>query len=170
MTGWRLVETRFGDVGVEAGPLGVRQVWLPGTLPHGFATMPGDDAEERMLDAAELQLTEYAAGERRRFELPLDESLLPVGFAGEALRRLADIAFGEVASYGEVAVLAGRPRAARAVGTACSKNPLPLLLPCHRVVRSNDLGSYGGGEALKAALLAHEFAHSDAPKPAWWRG
>lgn len=169
MNGFRLVETPFGAIGLEASAEGLRQVWLPPSLPPDFATMPGDAAEERVLDEVERQLHEYAAGEREDFEVLLDWSLAPGGFTGEALRALRDIGFGEVESYGSVAARLGHPGAARAVGTACARNPLALVIPCHRVVRSSGMGLYGGGEAMKRALLAHEFARSRRPAPDWWR-
>ena len=168
MTGWRLVGTRFGPIGLEAGAAGLRRVLLPPSIPPDFGSMPGGAADEAVLDAAERQLREYEAGERRRFELPLDWSSAPGGFAGEALRAVAEIGFGEVESYGEVAARAGRPRAARAVGTACSRNPLALVVPCHRVVRASGMGPYGGGESMKRALLEHEFALAGVPMPPRW--
>ncbi|NLT26780.1 MAG: methylated-DNA--[protein]-cysteine S-methyltransferase [Microbacteriaceae bacterium] len=170
MTGWRRVVTPFGPIGLEATAAGLRQVWLPPTIPPDFATMPGGPADEAVLDDAERQLREYADGERREFDVPLDWSLAPGGFTGEALRALAAIGYGEVESYGEIAARLGRPGAARAVGTACARNPLALVVPCHRVVRANGMGLYGGGEAMKRALLAHEFATSGLDAPPWWRG
>lgn len=110
----------------------------------------------RPLDPVATELDQYFAGHRRRFEVPLDLRLAH-GFRREVLHRLAAIAYGTTASYAEVAAAAGKPRAARAVGTACATNPLPLLLPCHRVVRSDgSLGGYGGGLDAKVALLALE--------------
>lgn len=110
------------------------------------------------LDAAARELDEYFAGDRRHFEVHLDWRLAD-GFRAAVLRRLPDIAYGETASYGAVAGLAGRPRAARAVGTACATNPLPIVVPCHRVVRADGaLGGYLGGEEAKALLLRHEAA------------
>ena len=171
MTGWRLVGTGFGPIGLEATGAGLRRVLLPPTIPPDFRSMPGEAADEAVLDEAERQLREYDAGERHEFELPLDWSLAPAGFAGEALRALLAIGFGEVESYGEIAARLGRPGAARAVGTACARNPLALVVPCHRVVRAGGMGRYGGGESMKRALLEHEFALSGREaQPAWWRG
>jgi methylated-DNA-[protein]-cysteine S-methyltransferase len=112
----------------------------------------------RRLVAAAAQLDEYFAGRRREFELPLDLSLAS-GFRRTVLGRLRDIGYGRTASYAAVAAAAGRPRAVRAVGSACATNPLPVVLPCHRVVRSD--GSYGGylgGPTAKRLLLALEAA------------
>jgi len=108
------------------------------------------------LDAAARELDEYFAGRRKRFGLPLDWRL-STGFRATVLAHLGDIAYGRTASYATVALLAGRPKAARAVGTACATNPLPIVLPCHRVVRSDGgMGGYLGGLAAKITLLELE--------------
>lgn len=110
------------------------------------------------LDEAGRQLDEYFAGQRKRFELPLDWRLSK-GFRREVLTHLRDIGYGHTESYAQVAAAAGSPRAVRAVGTACATNPLPLVVPCHRVVRSDgSAGGYAGGPDAKAALLALEAA------------
>lgn len=103
------------------------------------------------------QFDEYFAGERREFDLPLSWRLTS-GFAREALQRVCDIPYGETASYGEVAAMAGRPRAARAVGTACRTTPFSIVVPVHRVVRADgSLGEYGGNEAVKRFLVDLEY-------------
>ena len=102
-------------------------------------------------------LLEYLAGTRRDLDVPLDWALVRGGFRREALEALARVPYGEVVSYAELAARAGRPRAVRAAGTACATNPLPVVVPCHRVVRSDGrLGNYGGGVPLKARLLRLE--------------
>jgi methylated-DNA-[protein]-cysteine S-methyltransferase len=112
----------------------------------------------RRLDAAAHQLDEYFAGRRHAFDLHLDWRL-STGFRATVLRHLPDIAYGHTASYATVAQLAGRPKAVRAVGTACATNPLPVVVPCHRVVRSDgSLGGYLGGVVAKATLLELEAA------------
>ncbi len=112
----------------------------------------------RRLDPAARELEEYFAGRRRRFGLPLDLSL-STGFRRLVLGHLPDIAYGQTASYATVAAGAGRPRAVRAVGTACATNPLPIVVPCHRVIRSDgSLGGYLGGPAAKQTLLDLEAA------------
>jgi methylated-DNA-[protein]-cysteine S-methyltransferase len=112
----------------------------------------------RRLDPAARELDEYFAGARRQFDLPLDLSLSR-GFRLTVLSHLPDIGYGQTASYGTVAALAGRPRAARAVGTACASNPLPVVVPCHRVIRADgDIGAYLGGPAAKRLLLGLEAA------------
>ena len=110
------------------------------------------------LEAVARQLEEYFAGHRRGFEVPLDLTLAG-GFRRAVLQVLQDIGFGDTASYAGVAARAGSPRAVRAVGTACALNPLPLLVPCHRVVRSDGSpGQYAGGEGAKRRLLQLEGA------------
>lgn len=112
----------------------------------------------RRLDAAAREIDEYFSGLRRSFDLPLDFSL-STGFRRLVLSHLPDIAYGRTASYAAIAAAAGSPRAARAVGTACATNPLPVVVPCHRVVNSDGSpGRYIGGPAVKQALLALEAA------------
>ncbi|MFD6884201.1 methylated-DNA--[protein]-cysteine S-methyltransferase [Rhodococcus sp. NPDC060084] len=115
------------------------------------------DAPARFDDAVR-QLDEYFGGTRTAFDLPLDFRLA-TGFRREVISRLADIEYGRTASYADVAASAGSPRAVRAVGTACAKNPLPVVLPCHRVVRTDGgLGQYAGGVEAKQILLRLEAA------------
>ena len=110
------------------------------------------------LDPLVRELEEYFAGTRRTFDLPLDRRLAS-GFRAEVLAHLPEISYGSTASYAAVARLAGNPGAVRAVGTACARNPLPIVVPCHRVVRSDGTpGQYAGGGEAKLALLALEAA------------
>jgi methylated-DNA-[protein]-cysteine S-methyltransferase len=110
----------------------------------------------RRLDEAARQLEEYFAGRRRDFALPLDFRLSR-GFRREVLAHLVTIGYGRTESYSQVAGATGHPRAVRAVGSACATNPLPLVVPCHRVLRSDgSLGGYIGGLTVKTALLALE--------------
>lgn len=111
------------------------------------------------LDRLATEIDEYFAGERRTFDLPLDLTMATGPFRREVLSHLRDIGYGRTASYAQVALAAGSPRAVRAVGTACARNPLPLVVPCHRVVRSDgSSGSYAGGPEAKRLLLALEHA------------
>lgn len=110
------------------------------------------------LDDTARQIDEYFAGTRDAFDVLLDLRL-STGFRREVLDRLPEIAYGHTASYAQVAALSGRPRAVRAVGTACATNPLPVVVPCHRVIRSDgSIGAYRGGPEAKAVLLALEAA------------
>ena len=110
------------------------------------------------LDQASRQIEEYFAGRRTVFEVPLDFRLSR-GFRRIVLQHLPDIAYGHTMSYGQVAAAAGSPRAVRAVGSACATNPLPVVVPCHRVVRADGSpGGYVGGPEAKRTLLDLEAA------------
>ena len=110
------------------------------------------------LEAVARELDEYFAGRRRAFDVPLDWQL-SAGFRNTVLHHLPEIGYGQTASYAAVARSAGNPKAVRAVGSACANNPLPLVVPCHRVVRSDgSIGGYGGGVEAKRMLLALEAA------------
>ena len=108
------------------------------------------------LDVVAREIDEYFAGRRSAFDVPLDLQLSH-GFRRKVLSHLPEIGYGKTASYAEIAKAAGSPRAVRAVGSACATNPLPVVLPCHRVVRSDGtLGQYVGGVQAKETLLALE--------------
>jgi methylated-DNA-[protein]-cysteine S-methyltransferase len=110
------------------------------------------------LDEVRRELEQYFEGDRRSFELPLDWRLSR-GFRCEVLRKLVRVPYGETATYAEMAIRAGRPRAYRAAGSACGSNPMPIVVPCHRVVPSGGgLGNYGGGVDVKKYLLELEGA------------
>ncbi|NGX10413.1 methylated-DNA--[protein]-cysteine S-methyltransferase [Mycobacteroides franklinii] len=112
----------------------------------------------RRLDNAARELDEYFAGTRQDFDIPLDWRL-SAGFRSTVLHHLHEIGYGRTASYAAVAKLAGSPKAVRAVGTACATNPLPVVVPCHRVVRSDGaMGGYLGGVEAKRLLLDLEAA------------
>jgi methylated-DNA-[protein]-cysteine S-methyltransferase len=121
------------------------------TLSHRLS--PRVLRSPRRLDAVARELEEYFAGRRRVFDLALDLSL-SAGFRQLVQRQLPGIGYGQTRSYRQVAELVGNPKAVRAVGTACATNPLPVVVPCHRVVRSDGTpGRYVGGLAAKTALL-----------------
>jgi len=110
---------------------------------------------ERKLATARRQLREYFAGKRREFDLPLH--LSGTEFQVSVLKALREIPYGETVSYGEIARRIGRPKAVRAVGAANGRNPLPIVVPCHRVIGSTgDLTGFGGGLDTKEALLRLE--------------
>lgn len=126
-------------------------------LTHQLGSTPQHEETEAATAAGE-QLDEYFAGDRAEFDLPLDWRLVR-GFTREALEAVRDIPYGETAGYGEVAILAGSPRAARAVGTACATTPFSIVVPVHRVVRSDgSLGEYGGHPEVKKFLIDLERA------------
>jgi methylated-DNA-[protein]-cysteine S-methyltransferase len=112
----------------------------------------------RPTDEARRQLDEYFAGDRRSFDLEVDLRLARE-FGRTVLEELSRVPYGELTTYGTLAARAGRPRAARAVGTVMNRNPVPIILPCHRVVGSTgSLVGYGGGLERKRALLELEGA------------
>jgi methylated-DNA-[protein]-cysteine S-methyltransferase len=114
--------------------------------------------EAQLVDACR-QLREYFAGERRHFDLPL--KLKGTEFQVRVLEALQGIPYGETTSYGEIAKRIGRPKAVRAVGAANGRNPIPIVVPCHRVIGSSgDLTGFGGGLDTKEALLRLEAEHS----------
>lgn len=107
-------------------------------------------------DTVAPQLREYFEGKRRQLDLPLDlRGVTP--FRAEVLRELAKVPYGETTTYTELARAVGNPKAVRAVGSACATNPLPILIPCHRVLRADGaLGGYRGGVDAKRYLLQLE--------------
>jgi methylated-DNA-[protein]-cysteine S-methyltransferase len=112
----------------------------------------------KRLDAAARELDEYFGRKRQAFDLPLDLSL-SAGFRQRVQRHLPEIGYGQTRTYGQVAELVGNPKAVRAVGTACATNPLPVVVPCHRVLRADGTpGGYVGGPAAKTTLLRLEAA------------
>ena len=114
---------------------------------------------EKPLAEARRQLQEYFDGHRTDFDLPL--KLTGTEFQVSVLRALQEIPYGETVSYGEIARRIGRPRAVRAVGAANGRNPLPIVVPCHRVIGSTgDLTGFGGGLDTKEALLRLEAEHT----------
>jgi methylated-DNA-[protein]-cysteine S-methyltransferase len=150
---------------IAATERGVVRVGLPNQEPDEVVEELAAAVSPRILEArsrldAELrELDEYFAGRRQDFDLPIDWSLARPGFYGKVLHLLADIPYGQVATYGEMAARAGNARASRAAGTACGSNPVPIVVPCHRVVRSGGaIGNYGGGPEMKRFLLKHEGA------------
>ena len=121
------------------------------------------EAPARLDPVQARELDEYFEGTRRDFDIPLDWTLVGP-FARRVLRATARIPFGEVSSYAEVAGQAGSPRGSRAAGNALGSNPMPIVVPCHRVLRTGGaLGGYGGGTHRKRFLLALEGSLPDEP-------
>ena len=156
---WTTVDTPVGPLLLAGTPQGLVRVAY-GTEGHDAVLQTlADRISPRVLraparlSAAVRQLEEYFAGRRTAFELPLDLRLA-AGFRRAVLTQLRQVGYGTTASYATVAAAAGSPRAVRAVGTACATNPLPVVVPCHRVVRSDGgIGQYVGGTEAKKALL-----------------
>jgi methylated-DNA-[protein]-cysteine S-methyltransferase len=162
---YRTVDTPVGSLLLAATDQGLVRVAYPNQGHEAALQALADRVSPRVLhapgrlDPVARQLDDYFAGRRRRFELPLDWRL-STGFRSTVLHHLAtDVDYGRTASYAALAALAGNPKAVRAVGTACATNPLPVVVPCHRVVRSDGaVGNYAGGVEAKRTLLALEAA------------
>jgi methylated-DNA-[protein]-cysteine S-methyltransferase len=158
-------ESPFGDLLVASTPKGLVKVGFlhTGSEDEMLAEL-SDHLSPRILhaparvDDARRQLDEYFAGRRRRFDLRTDRALIH-GFARAVLAKTARIPYGSFLTYAEVAAEAGSPRAHRAAGSALARNPIPIVIPCHRVLRSGGaVGNYGGGPEMKAQLLRMEGA------------
>jgi len=158
---FRLVDSPLGLLRLQASPQGLSHVEIAaaGTPQEAVSSVDQGDAGKHsadVLDATQAQLAEYFAGRRRAFELPLD---LPetTAFRAAVHALLAEIGYGETVTYRDVAKMLGRPGATRAVGSACGTNPLLIVRPCHRVLRSDGgLGGYAGGLDAKRFLLTLE--------------
>ena len=164
-----LLDVAYCTVDSPLGPL-LAAATPRGLVKLGYPNVPADEQLARLaarisprvieaparLDPVRRELDEYFAGTRRSFDVAIDWRLT-AGFVRKVLRRTARIPFGETRSYGEVAASAGSPRAFRAAGSALGANPIPIVVPCHRVLRSGGgLGGYGGGLDLKRRLLEIE--------------
>jgi methylated-DNA-[protein]-cysteine S-methyltransferase len=148
----RAIETAIGTLGVDASEAGLRRVRLPGE--HEVDAI-GDGQAAGNAAAAASQLAEYARGEREEFELSLDWSGVEQAHR-RVLETLCEIApYGTTVTYGELGTRAGGVDP-RDVGVMMATNPLPLVVPCHRVLASDGLGGYGGGLELKRRLLELE--------------
>jgi methylated-DNA-[protein]-cysteine S-methyltransferase len=145
------VDTPVGTLTLVAGGGGLRELLWAGEPPPAGAT----EGRDAVLAAAAEQLRDYFAGRRTAFDLELE--LHGTAFQRRAWRALAEIPFGVTRTYGEQALALGRPAAARAVGAANGRNPLPIVLPCHRLIGADgSLTGFGGGLEVKRALLEHE--------------
>jgi methylated-DNA-[protein]-cysteine S-methyltransferase len=161
---YRIVDSPLGSLLLASTPRGLVRLAYAREDHDAVLARLADSVSPRVLraparlDAAARELDEYFAGRRRQFSLPLDFRLSR-GFRLAVLTHLREIAYGTTESYAVVAAAAGSPAAVRAVGTACATNPLPVVVPCHRVVRSDgSIGQYVGGPGAKQALLALEAA------------
>jgi methylated-DNA-[protein]-cysteine S-methyltransferase len=160
------VDTPLGTGMVAATSRGLLRVMLPTDSPERVLEQISVQVTPRLLelparlDRERRELDEYFRGRRESFDLELDWRLTPAGFYRKVLRAaVRRLPFGVTASYGEVAAWAGNPRAYRAAGTALAANPIPIVVPCHRVLRAGGaLGQYGGGPEMKEWLLRLEGA------------
>lgn len=157
---YRTVDSPVGPLLIAATPVGLVRVAFSSEGHDAVLQNLADRISSRLLhaparlDAVARQLDEYFSGRRHTFDVPLDWQLSK-GFRRVVLGHLAvDVDYGTTASYGTLARLSGSPKAVRAVGTTCATNPIPVVVPCHRVIRADGtLGSYRGGPAAKRALL-----------------
>jgi methylated-DNA-[protein]-cysteine S-methyltransferase len=159
---YRTVDSPFGPLLLAATTKGLIRVAFDREGHDAVLARLAAEVSPRILHAARplenaaAQFDEYFSGRRRGFDMPIDLRLAN-GFRRTVLRCLRRIAYGHTESYATVAEAAGKPNAARAVGSACSHNPLPIVVPCHRVVRSDgSIGEYLGGTEVKCALLTME--------------
>ena len=155
-------ETRIGLLTMEAEHGLLLQVILPGSpvIPRGHETIQTESQsseDKKILEAAFLQIQAYLEGNRKTFSIPFQFYGSP--FQEKIWNALLRIPYGETRTYGELASMAEKPLAFRAAGGACHQNPLPILIPCHRVVAAKGLGGFGGGLKSKTFLLTLEQKH-----------
>ena len=157
------LDTPLGTMLVAETEKGLVRVGLPREGFDDVLSALAEDVSPRLLerparvDRVRRELDEYFGGERRAFDLPLDWRLITGSFRCNVLEEISRVPFGEAITYGEAAARAGSPRAHRAAGNALGSNPIPIVIPCHRVVRAGgDIGGYGGGPEMKRYLLRHE--------------
>jgi methylated-DNA-[protein]-cysteine S-methyltransferase len=156
------VDSPFGSLLIAATPRGVVRVNLPNYDPEETLEELAAKVSPRVLEAparlerARRELDLYFEGRLTEFDLPIDWQLTH-GFRGKVQRAINRIPYGKTRTYTEMARRAGNERAVRAAGSACGTNPIPIVVPCHRVLRSGGaLGGYGGGLPMKEALLKLE--------------
>ena len=156
---YRTLDTPVGQLLIAATPLGLIRVAYARQDHEAVLTALAEQVSPRVLfaprklDDAARQFDDYFTRQRRVFDLAVDLRLA-TGFRRTVLEHLPDVSYGRTVSYGELAAEVGHPRAARAVGTACATNPLPLVIPCHRVVLGDGSpGAYIGGPEIKRVLL-----------------
>jgi methylated-DNA-[protein]-cysteine S-methyltransferase len=156
------MDSPLGELLVAVTPRGVVRVAYASEIADQVLAELAERVSPRVLrlprrtDALRRELDEYFAGSRRQFDIPIDWSLIR-GFAVGVLRATAEVPFGQVTTYGQMAEAAGSPRASRAAGNALGSNPIPIVVPCHRVLHSGGgLGGYAGGLERKKLLLTLE--------------
>ena len=147
-----LIDTPIGALTVLANDVGICRVWF-GDLEENVS---GTTVADAHLETALTQLREYFDGERTSFDVTIDRGGR-AGFRGEVLDALETVSFGQTMTYGDLAARAGRPKAARAVGSAMATNPIAIIVPCHRVLPTGGgVGQFGGGVPAKEWLLRRE--------------
>ena len=153
-----IVDSPVGELFVAATDRGLCRIsYHPDGMEDVLARTFGPRVMRSPLDEIRRELDEYFEGTRRDFDLPLDVRVAP--FHADVLEELARVPYGRTDTYGSLAAKVGRPRAARAVGTVMNRNPIPIVLPCHRIVGANgSLTGYAGGLDVKLRLLQLEGA------------
>jgi methylated-DNA-[protein]-cysteine S-methyltransferase len=153
-----VVESPVGDLLLAATPRGLCRIsYTVEGVEDDLARRFGVRVLRTPLDDVRRELDEYFEGRRREFDLPIDLRVAP--FHEDVLHELARVPYGHTDTYGHLAAKVGKPKAARAVGTVMNRNPIPIVLPCHRIVGANGaLTGYGGGLHVKRALLELEGA------------
>jgi methylated-DNA-[protein]-cysteine S-methyltransferase len=153
-----IVDSPVGELFVAATERGLARIsYWPEGMEETLARTFGPRILRSPLDEVRRELDEYFAGTRKVFDLPLDLRVAP--FHVDVLLELARVPYGQTETYGALAAKAGRPKAARAVGTVMNRNPIPIVLPCHRIVGANgSLTGYAGGLDVKLRLLQLEGA------------
>lgn len=171
--GYRVVDSPLGPLWVAVGPKGVLAIHYGAEPSHlELARIvrvygPGVLPDPRRADPVARELDQYFEGKRRVFDVRVDLSTL-TPFQRAILGATARVGYGDVATYGTVAADAGNPRASRAAGAALGSNPVPIVVPCHRVLASDgSLGGYGGGLEAKRRLLKLE--RGSVPPGGWVR-
>lgn len=162
---FRHIDSPVGSLTIAASDAGLRAIEFPSNRHPVRRNHEWREGDHPLLRRAQAQLDEYFAGQRRTFDLPLAPQGTP--FQREVWFALAAIPYGRTASYAHLAAQVGRPAATRAVGAANGRNPLPIVLPCHRVIGADgSLTGFGGGLPTKRFLLELEGAlASDTPSP-----
>ena len=154
MNNHSVLKSPFGDIGIRTNSIGIYMIFLPSTNKILDMDNPINKYSP-IMEQARRELSQYFSGERKSFTIPIDLKITP--FYKKVLLEVFRIPFGETRSYQQIAKYTGNIKATRAVGSANAKNPIPIIIPCHRIIASNGmLGGYSGGLEMKKRLLYHE--------------
>ncbi|MGV8083222.1 MAG: methylated-DNA--[protein]-cysteine S-methyltransferase [Coriobacteriia bacterium] len=155
MNSFYIYDTPIGPVAIADNGAAITHIYFPGAKTGTRGPKGAEERETELTKRAAEQLREYFVGTRREFDLPLAPEGTP--FQQDCWRALQEIPYGETCSYGEIAHRIGRPKASRAVGMGNNRNPIAIVIPCHRVIGSNgSLTGYAGGLDVKQQLLVLE--------------
>lgn len=155
---YTFIDSPLGSLLAVRDDVGLTGLYLP-TGKNAVSPHPSWERDDDAFDDVRTQLAQYFAGTRQEFDLPLHAA--GTAFQKRVWAALCDIPYGETTTYGKTAAAIGVPEAARAVGLANGQNPIPIIVPCHRVIGANgSLTGYGGGLDAKRWLLSHEASHA----------